>query len=400
MTMTKLKSPQKFIIENIAYLPIIFMFVGMYNLPTGRSITSDLLVIASLILVLLLKSNVLMTLKEKSTKALSIGLSIYLAISLFTLYLHGDDWGLIRGGLICLLFLITSHFFFKKRIIQHSVIVGSLTLLAISLYQLLFVGTSRIDAFTNAIPYAHGTIVLSIFNLYLMFNEENKKLKLLHFLALIAAMICCILSDTRGAWLTIPLLFSILLIYTYRHHNKKTVLTAVFISFIIAAIGISLFNDRISSRLDQASFEISEYNAGHSNSSIGLRLTLWESAFYIFKESPIIGFGDGYKEKRKQQVDEGLYPERINILVHNHNQYVEIAVTRGSLGLISLLLLFSLSLYAIHQSSTTPNMKYLGYSIVVSYMIFGLTDIPLKHHLTLYLYLVSLTFIIKHKPKA
>lgn len=398
--MTKLKSPQKFIIENIAYLPIIFMFVGMYNLPTGRSITSDLLVIASLILVLLLKSNVLMTLKEKSTKALSIGLSIYLAISLFTLYLHGDDWGLIRGGLICLLFLITSHFFFKKRIIQHSVIVGSLTLLAISLYQLLFVGTSRIDAFTNAIPYAHGAIVISLFNLYFMFNENNKVLKSIHFFSLIAAMTCCILSDTRGAWLTIPFLLVVLLTYTYRHHNKKTVLVTVLTTCIITTIATSLFNDRITSRLENVQHDIAQYNIGNSDTSIGIRLMLWDSAFYIFKKSPIIGFGDEYKEIRKQQVADGKYPEIINIWVHNHNQYVEIAVTRGTLGLMSLLLLFVLSLYAINQSSTTPNMKYLGYSIVVSYIIFGLTDMPLKHHLTLYLYLVSLTFIIKHKPKA
>lgn len=398
--MNKIQKITNTVTKRIAYIPIIFMFVGMYNLPKGRSFTSDLLVISSLILVLLLKTDVLITLKEKSTKALSIGLSIYLAISLFTLYLHGDDWGLIRGGLICLLFLMTSHFFFERRIIQYSVIAGSLTLLAIALYQLLFTGITRIDAFTNAIPYAHGTIVLSLFNLYLMFNEENKKLKFLHFVSLIAAITCCILSDTRGAWLTIPFLFSSLLIYTYRHHNKKTVLVTVLTACIISTIGTSLFSDRINTRLERVQYDISQYNAGNSNTSIGTRLMLWESAFYIFKDSPIIGLGNEYKEKRKQQVAEGKYPERINIWVHNHNQYVEIAVTRGSLGLISLLLLFVLSLYAIHQSSTTQEMKYLGYSIVISYLIFGLTDMPFKHHLTLYLYLVSLTFIIKHKPKA
>lgn len=394
--MIKFFSSHKNKLENIIiYLPVIFLMLGLYNLPNGRSIESKLLVISSLLFLIFFRKKIYPLFNNKSLTLFIGSILIYLLWGMFSVYFHGDDKGLIRGGFICLTFLVCTPLFTNTKPIQFSAIIGSFIMLAIALYQLIINKELRIDAFTNAIPYSYGTIVIALFNLYFIFTSKIKTEKTLHFIAVITALTCTLLSDSRGAWIAIPINIIVFLIYLNKYHSKKAVTLSILVFCLISLPATALFKDRIISRYDQAISDINQYNNGNPITSIGIRLMLWDSSYQIFKSSPIIGRGNEYKDDRKEQVNKGLFPPMINQWVHTHNQYVETAVTRGSVGLFTFLALFLASYIAINKSHATPELKSLGYSIILSFMIFSLTDVPFKHHITLYLYLVSLTYIVK-----
>ncbi|MGR5128413.1 O-antigen ligase family protein [Photobacterium swingsii] len=379
----------------LVYLPVIFIMMGLYNLPNGRSLESKLLVISSLFLILFFRKKIHPPFKNRSLTFLIVSIVVYLLWGMFSVYFHGDDKGLIRGGFICLAFLLFTPLFTKTKPIQFSAIIGSFIMLVIALYQLIVNKEMRIDAFTNAIPYSYGTIVIALFNLYFIFISKIKTEKIFHFIAVITALTCTLLSDSRGTWIAIPINIIVFIAYLNKYHSKKVVSLSILAFFLISLPATFLFKDRIEARYDQAISNVNQYNNGNPNTSIGTRLMLWDSSYQIFKTSPILGRGYKYKEDRKEQVNNGLFPPQIMRWTHNHNQYVETAITRGSVGLFTFLILFLASFIAVNKSQATPELKSLGYSIILSFMIFSLTDVPFKHHITLYLYLVSLTYIVK-----
>lgn len=96
----------------------------------------------------------------------------------------------------------------------------------------------------------------------------------------------------------------------------------------------------VQNRISLVMSDIKEYQKGNPNTSIGLRLNMWNGAIRIFLENPIIGAGTGsYMLEMKKYHHPKLDPEFQNFS-EPHNSFLYMAASFGVMGLISLSWLF------------------------------------------------------------
>lgn len=137
----------------------------------------------------------------------------------------------------------------------------------------------------------------------------------------------------------------------------------------------------ISSRLhDRAALVISEYQAwmqnNSGNTSIALRLDFYSNAFGIVKDNPLLGVGTGgFAAAYAQQVQ-----DRDDLLTRNpHNEYLNIAVQAGSVGLVFLLLLFY-TLWRYAPLLPTPLEQDAARGLVLAYLVNCMINSALMDH--------------------
>ena len=118
------------------------------------------------------------------------------------------------------------------------------------------------------------------------------------------------------------------------------------------------------------------------------RIQLWKSAIYSFHGAPLFGYGDkGQSKIRIEQNKEKIVNiDKDYIVGHAHNQYLQALQTRGLIGLFSLFLFFLSPLYIFvknFKASTndinSQTVNILGITLVLSIMIFNLTQAYIHH---------------------
>ncbi len=113
-------------------------------------------------------------------------------------------------------------------------------------------------------------------------------------------------------------------------------LAAAFAAAVLAAVLLAAASEPLRTRLDKIGPEFTEWRAGHArdDSSVGIRLDLYNASLAIVRDHPLLGVGTGGYPK--------AYAERAqNAGSRNpHSEYLLIAVQTGLAGLAVLLGLF------------------------------------------------------------
>lgn len=110
-------------------------------------------------------------------------------------------------------------------------------------------------------------------------------------------------------------------------------------------------------------------NEDGSWGSINLRIALAKNALEIFKDNPVIGvgIGDG-KETRLKTYKKNSFYYALNEEFNEHNQYLNILVTIGILGLIIFFLILAIPAW---QSINSNDALYLGFIILICISFLG-----------------------------
>ncbi|KXU79501.1 hypothetical protein LCR_18450 [Aeromonas enteropelogenes] len=249
-------------------------------------------------------------------------------------------------------------------------------------------GMFRVEGFTNAILFAQGALILVILNGFFSQVDSNKFVKCGYFIGAGAAVIAIYLSQSRGVWLA--LLMLTMLALSIKAIKKPVKYIALFIIvFILLAIVFSeteIFKIRIQESLS----ELSMMESNNYNTSWGLRVMAWKSAWFGFIEHPLLGIGlDGFKNIQHQQLLDGIVDNfYVNYgMYHAHNQFMQNMVVRGIFGLLgAIAVLVYPMIFFYHRT------KVLSAGFMVSFGIFvcALSDVPMEHQNTLYIYMITL----------
>ena len=144
-------------------------------------------------------------------------------------------------------------------------------------------------------------------------------------------------------------------------------------------------------RLKLINTNLDHYFSGQDvDTPVGLRLEMWKSALYSFREKPIFGTGEyGNKAYKEQQIQQGLVNSKIITFGHAHNEILTALSHRGLIGFLSLLCIylvplrfFSKVLFS-QQSALDPRKKIIalgGCLIPLSYFSYGLTQSMFHHN--------------------
>ncbi|MCK5506137.1 MAG: O-antigen ligase family protein, partial [Thermodesulfovibrionia bacterium] len=101
---------------------------------------------------------------------------------------------------------------------------------------------------------------------------------------------------------------------------------------VLAGIILLSLSPTVQERTRIAVDEINAYYSGSKNTSVGRRLYMWEGAFKMFLENPVLGVGTGgYQNALAKYRDDPSLPD----IVHPHNSFLYMASSYGIVGLTS-----------------------------------------------------------------
>jgi len=380
------------ITEYFFALTIFFAFGFLYASARGHSYLSILVVISIILGVINFVYNKKRIALNSGCGVLLKTILMYGIVMVFNRLSHGEDSSLVR----ITLFLTAFVFFVPKTaliknyaiygVIAGGWVVGSLAIVEESK------GVVRVEGYTNAILFAQGALVIFILNLHVLFNESKAATKkLITIIGAGLSLIAIYLSQSRGVWLSLVVVTAVYLFFNRALlvKNIRLILPGVIIVFVAFSYNSKIFIQRV----DDVKHDFIQMEQGNYQTSIGLRLVVWRSAWLGFLEYPFIGVGkDGIDGLKKQQVSE----HKINpvLLVgdgglgmpHAHNQYLNQLVMRGLVGFIPMMILLASPIFMREQ------FGLLGIYLSTAYLVSGLTDVPLEQKETLYIFLFSLLF--------
>lgn len=365
---------------------IAFTFSGLFFFENGKTLLSNFIV-----------ASIIMGGISYSLGHRDVGLRDHRILWIFMAYaamlfvnriIHGDQYGVIRSIFYVTLFAIfmpRNEALVKSFLI--GTIVGGVGLGSISLWQVIH-GISRVDGFTNAILFSQACMTIFIINFFFFLDtQKNVKFKFLLLSAMLMSLLGLYFSQSRGVWLSFIFLA---MLYFLVNSFKKPLKYISIVSILVLTTLITIQgNNVIKSRINDSIYDLNQAKSGQYDTSWGLRIVAWKSAWLAFVDHPIFGVGtEGFDETKKQQAAMGLVSPLIlhPALTHSHSQYMHSLMIRGGFGTIFLFIfLICPFLLTARRDIISP-----VFFICVSYAICSISDVPFEHQNVLYLYIISL----------
>lgn len=359
-------------------------------LPSGYSIGSGLLFLASLTL---LWSRPTINLKNED-KWLMITVATYSLIFIIQLLWEGSDTRDFDKPIRFLLFLPVFLFILvyppKLSSLWSGIIIGSILTGSWAIWQKLFIGVERATGYTYVIQFGNISMLFSLFCLAgLGWAIVQINIKRWFFLLILGALfgaLASLLSGSRGGWIGLPFI----LFFIYRAYRDLispklksviiiTLLSLTFIAYATPQTGVKL-------RVSQAFNDIELYfNGENKNTSLGLRLDMWQAALILIAEKPITGWGFVGYQKILQDLAEQGKVSKFASKTHTRNEYLDNFVHRGILGFFSLLLLYLLPLKLFYKRLNSKNIELRSIAVAgailpIAFMDFGLSQTFFEHN--------------------
>ena len=197
-------------------------------------------------------------------------------------------------------------------------------------------------------------------------HPRRYRLSLLGLLGL--AVVCILLTYSRGAWLTLGVM-ALVTAAVWKHWTWRMVaLTAV----ALAVVGIAA-QDAFMARLLSIR---GMFNP--ADSSVALRWALWESTLAMIEEHPWLGLGWGSYRFVYPEYD--FFVQNPDVIIyHGHNTLLSLAAEIGIPGMLCFAVAWGVatvrSLLAMHFADRPKKGAYLGLALALSGIAaFSLTD--------------------------
>ncbi|MDR0680739.1 MAG: O-antigen ligase family protein [Dysgonamonadaceae bacterium] len=172
------------------------------------------------------------------------------------------------------------------------------------------------------------------------FKIEDIKRKLFLLLSFVLLLLVLLLSEGRSGFIASILITGFFIFYFLYIYCRKVFFGICLLMLIVAFYGI-LSHDRIN--LEQIKNEPRKH--------------LFINACTLIKEKPVLGYGmqgaqyytDSARYRRHQTDSTFINTWYQNEMVDSHNQYIQITVEYGFLGLLILLLLFTMPIFLVSK---------------------------------------------------
>jgi len=236
----------------------------------------------------------------------------------------------------------------SARSLWSGLMIGAFSALGLALWQHYAQDNPRPDGFmTSAIPFGNlslmaGLLCLAGFGCANMQSRYVWVWKIALCMGFLSGLYVSLLSGSRGGWLALPVAFAIFLAAFLRRDRLKAIaLGTLLLLTAVAIAGISL-RDEIAVRYDAAVTEVDDYASnGNAATSVGLRLEAWRTAIRNIAERPLLGWSyREYDARLNQLAAEKEADISVTTLANTHNNFLEVWLHQGLLGLLAFLALF------------------------------------------------------------
>jgi O-antigen ligase len=380
-------------VENIFLLsPLIWTLLGIFNVPGGKAVLSRLIPVVVVYCLVRFKGQWRLNLARPEFKRFAVISGLLLLFLSAQHLIRGEPFGFARTLLAVLLYLLVVpwHRFTLFTLTRLCALAG-ITVGAGAWYEVTITGARRAGELAiNPIPYATfgAIILLSCLCALLSSSTVTHRDKALYLLGACGAITAVILSGTRGIWLGVLVALAITALISISRWKKKAAVFTIIGTVLLAGAGAYTLDDRIYARYQQTQAELQRITADNLDTSIGIRLQLWERGLDYFSQAPLLGKGTVlYLSQMKIDADQGKITLTATQVAdsHFHNQYIDTLVRTGLVGLLLLLAWAALPVKQLFSNHGTL-ARNISTSTLSLMLMAGLSDVPFHHTHLVYVY--------------
>ncbi len=213
---------------------------------------------------------------------------------------------------------------------------------------------------------------------YLVVMKMSNAMKIVFISSIACLLYASVLSQSRGAWLVLPLCLLFLLPLAV-HHGKIKIRT-ILVSLIVigSLLAISPVKEILISRIQTAVHEVELFQSGEQQTtSVGARLAMWDIAMSVWSRHPILGTGLGdFSLEIEASQEQGLYA---GLIRHStaHNIFFQALATTGIFGLFALCLALFIAPFRYFYKLNREKFNVASVSgivMLIAFAGFGLTE--------------------------
>jgi len=236
--------------------------------------------------------------------------------------------------------------------------------------------------FVNHIHFGDLALMLGFLSLFSInwATRDSAPILILKICGLLAGLYLSVQSGARGGWAAAP----VLMLIWWLSHNPKiswSKLAATILSIVLAAALVYALVGTVQHRLDMIYQDLADFHQGNKDTSIGIRLQLWQAACYLFAEHPVFGVGpDGFAQMMTSLSNSGMLTTEAARLGRGevHNEILAKSVEFGVFGLLSIVSVYAVPLIIFMRSTRSQvaqarTAAFMGICLVMGFFIFGLT---------------------------
>lgn len=234
----------------------------------------------------------------------------------------------------------------------------------------------------NIIPFSNLTLLSGILALISIgWNRPGDHLQSgLKLLAGLAGLYASYMSGTRGGWLAIPVLAVVALAASHRLKRKHK---AAAFAVLTGLMALAWFGSPwVQHRTAEVVSELSKFSQHVTlDTSIGIRLQLWQASLEMVLAHPWTGVGpDNFPQALEALAAQHVITPLAATMPHTHNDILHAAATLGIPGLLAILALYLVPAAFFlrrvgSQDRGTKVASAMGLALCCGFMMFGLTEV-------------------------
>ncbi|OZI81074.1 O-antigen ligase family protein [Bordetella genomosp. 6] len=209
-----------------------------------------------------------------------------------------------------------------------------------------------------------------------------------------------VVSQTRSSWMLVPVFGLVLLLSVRKWTMRGRVYCAIMTVAVLVAgsFGVWSSNHRMAAVLS----DFQQYSSGGDrNTSVGIRLQLWEASWSIFKESPLVGVGPSqFRAELLKQRELGEVTQAVvDGYGEPHNDFFGAMAGYGLLGLLSMLALYLAPAWVFLRRMASDDRvirtgAQIGLLFCLGYCVFSLTEMMFRNKRSVPIYSVTLVLLL------
>jgi O-antigen ligase len=188
-----------------------------------------------------------------------------------------------------------------------------------------------------------------------------------------------------ATWSRMPMitvvLLSLLAVLTFatrwRGNIKRALLT---IALVLTSCVVIFEQTSVGIRFKTAANEFTQFNENADQTTpVGVRMAMQKAAIDAVKKAPFFGSGAGSAMRVSKESSLAMYGPNASIqgFRHLHNQYLQVAVEQGLVGL-GLFVLIGVFAVRYFWKTNSFFIQQAGISLVLAYALLGLTNFSVK----------------------
>ena len=246
--------------------------------------------------------------------------------------------------------------------------------LPLALYQSSQLGMRVEGGAGNALPFALLSCLSGQIGLLNAIDEKRWK-RMLGWAGYLAAFICLVLSESKGL-LPPMLLGPIVLLIVFPEARRSVFCIRSFAILVVAVLIVAPFSQALIARVEMTTnYLLADDTATVADASTSERLVLWERAFELAADRPLLGYGMQNRVALIKKAKVGDYG-------HFHNGYLTSLVDAGLAGLTALLFLLLSPLVIaarVERDEYYKKRLFLALVLTGTYGLGGMTNLIFWH---------------------